>query len=166
MAAKAGMKATGVSLWRIAKHTIQYAAADLSGVGAKTYGGRWNSKGMATVYASTTIAMATLETLAHLGDNIAIRNAFLVRIDVPAAIWKQREIITAAELDPAWVAEPPGSTTVSIGDAWLRRAGDPLLLVPSVIVPEEFNVLINPAHPAAKKITAQVQRQFIYDPRL
>lgn len=155
------------SLWRIAKHTTQYAATDLSGGGAKAVGGRWNSKGMAVVYASTTIALATLETLAHLGDNIAIRNTFLVRIDMPMSIWKQREIISAVELDATWLAEPPGSTTVDFGDEWLQQGRAPLLLVPSVIVPEECNVLINPAHAvAAKKITATVQRQFIYDPRL
>lgn len=154
-----------VALWRIAKHTQEYAATDLSGGGAKITGGRWNSKGVPVVYAATTIALATLETLAHLGDNIAIRNAFLVQVAVPASLWKQRAIITVAELAPTWLAEPYGSTTVALGDAWLQAAKTPLLMVPSVIVPEEYNVLINPAHPAARRGTAGVVRQFVYDPR-
>lgn len=153
-------------LWRIAKHTLQYPATDLSGGGAKITGGRWNKKGTPVVYASTSIALATLETLAHLGDNIAIRNAFLVQITVPAAVWKRRECISAAELGPTWAAEPPGLTSVNYGDSWIHAQHSPLLLVPSVIVPEEYNVLLNPAHSAAKRIGAQVMRQFVYDPRL
>lgn len=158
--------ANPVVLWRIAKHTTQYQATDLSGGGAKTTGGRWNSKGIPVVYAATTIALATLETLAHLGDNIAIRNTFLVQITVPAALWKKRQIVEVKNLSPTWLAEPPGSTTINFGDDWLRNLSAPLLLVPSVIIPEEYNVLINPAYPGSGNIQASVLRQFIYDPRL
>jgi len=154
------------TLWRIAKHTPEYEATDLSGGGAKSTGGRWNSKGTPVVYAATTIALATLETLAHLGDNIVIRNAFLVRLTVPPVVWKNREIIEANDLPPTWVAEPPGSTTISFGDQWLSDMSAPLLLVPSVIIPEEYNVLINPFHSLSSKITAEVLRQYVYDPRL
>lgn len=155
-----------VALWRIAKHTADYAATDLGGGGARATGGRWNGKGIPVVYAATTIALATLETLAHLGDNIAIRNAFLVRIDVPAPVWKARHTITAGDLAPTWLAEPPGSTSINAGNAWLASRACALLLVPSVIVPEEYNVLINPLHPHAAKLAAAVVRQYVYDPRL
>lgn len=155
-----------VALWRIAKQTIQYTADDMSGGGAKLTGGRWNSKGIPVMYASTSIALATLETLAHLGDNIAIRNTFLVKIDVPASLWKAREIISPADLDPTWVAEPPGCTTVELGDAWIAGESAALLLVPSVMIPEEYNVLINPAHAGSTKFSVKVVRQFVYDPRL
>lgn len=154
------------TVWRIAKHTEQYHAADLSGAGAKSSGGRWNSKGKAVVYASSTIALATLETLAHLGQNIALRNAFLVKIAIPASVWRAREIVEARELDITWVAEPAASTTIEFGDAWLEGGNAPLLLVPSVLVPEEYNVLVNPAHRDVAKITAEVARHYIYDPRL
>jgi len=160
------MAVTSVSLWRIAKHTAKYQASDLSGGGAKLTGGRWNSKGIELVYASTTIALATLETLAHLGDDIAIRNAFLVKISVPAALWKKREIVEASELPPSWLAEPAGSTTIEFGDAWLAGGSATLLLVPSIIVPEEYNALINPAHPESRRLKSEVLRQYIYDPRL
>ncbi len=154
------------TLWRIAKHTAQFDADDLSGGGAKVTGGRWNSKGRAVLYASTSIALATLETLVHLGDNIAIRNAFLVRIEVPNAIWRQRQTLEAKALPATWLAEPPGSTSIRTGDKWLMAQSSALLLVPSVIVPEEYNVLINPLHPASGQIKAGVQRQFVYDVRL
>lgn len=136
------------------------------GGGAKMTGGRWNAKGRAVVYAATTISLATLETLAHLGDNIAIRNAFLVRIDIPATLWRRRVIVVPDELDTTWKAEPPGSTSIAFGNAWLAKTDSPVLLVPSVIVPEEHNVLINPAHPAVAKVNAQIVRQYVYDPRL
>lgn len=158
--------ASGVALWRIAKHTADYRADDLSGGGAKKVGGRWNGKGRAVVYASRSIALATLETLAHLGGDIAIRNAFLVRIDVPPAVWQRREYIANGDLDPTWLAEPPGMSTIDFGNAWLETRAAALLEVPSVIVPEECNVLINPAHPDAKRLRAEVTRQFVYDPRL
>ena len=160
------MTRADVALWRISKHTADYAATDLSGGGARACGGRWNGKGVPAVYAATTIALATLETLAHLGDNIAIRNAFLVRIDVPASVWNSRQTITAGELPPTWLAEPPGSTSIDAGNGWLANRASALLLVPSVIVPEEYNVLINPLHPLVNKLTACVVRQYLYDPRL
>lgn len=154
------------TLWRIAKNTVRYAATDLSGGGAKSVGGRWNSKGVEAVYAACSIALATLEALVHLGDNVAIRNAFLVSITVPPPVWKKREIIEAEALDRTWQAEPPGSTSIKFGDEWLHGGTAALLLVPSAIIPEEYNVLINPSHPDSKRIIAEVRRQFIYDPRL
>ena len=118
------------------------------------------------MYAATTIALAMLDTLAHLGGNIAIRNAFLVRIDVPASVWKSRRTIAAGDLPPTWLAEPPRSTSIDAGNAWLAERASALLLVPSIVVPEEYNVLINPLHPQVSKLAAAVVRQFVYDPRL
>lgn len=155
-----------VSLWRIAKHTAEYAADDMSGQGAKIAGGRWNRKGTAMVYTATSIALATLETLAQTGNTITIRNAFLVEVVVPSSVWKSREVRAVSSLPIAWRAQPAGSVTLDIGDTWLASGSSPLLMVPSVIVPEEFNVLINPAHPAANKIGARTVRQYVYDPRL
>jgi len=160
------MRVPPVILWRIAKHTPMYSADDLSGGGAKMTGGRWNSKDQAVVYTSESIALATLETLAHLGDRVAIRNAFLVRVEVPAAVWAERETVPVTALDPTWVAEPAGLTTIKFGDAWLQSLRSPLIEVPSVIVPEEKNILINPAHTMSRKIRASVSRQYMYDPRL
>lgn len=157
--------AVSVTLWRIAKDTPSYKADDLSGGGAAAFGGRWNSKGKYVVYSSPTIAMATLESLAHIGADINARNRFLIEIKVPIGTWKKRQIVIPANLPVTWVAEPPGTTTTDIGDAWLASKSSALLVVPSVIIHEESNVLINPSHPDAKKITAAVVRQYVYDPR-
>lgn len=155
-----------VTLWRIAKHTAEYAADDLTGRAAKAVGGRWNRKGNAIVYTASTIALAALEVLAHTDEYVAVRNFFLVKVAVPLSVWKLREQVDVASLNVTWVAEPAGSTTLNLGDAWLESRRSPLLMVPSVVIPEEFNVLINPAHPAIAKLRATVVRQYIYDPRL
>lgn len=120
---------------------------------------------MPVVYAATSISLATLETLIRI-DTTTKRNEFLVKISIPGTVWRKREIVTAADLPPTWLAEPPGATTIDLGDKWLQSGSTPLLMVPSVIVPEEYNVLINPVHPACASISAEVVRQYIYDPRL
>lgn len=155
-----------VHLWRITKATKNSTADDLSGRGAARVGGRWNSKGCHVVYAASSIALACLEMLVHAGDNIAVRNQFLVRIDVPEGVWEQRQVRLPSDLDPTWLAEPPAASSVAVGDQWLTSIASALLAVPPVVIPEEFNLLINPAHPDAQLITATVVRQFIYDPRL
>lgn len=154
------------ALWRIAKDSVDYGASDVTGGGAKKTGGRWNSKGQAVLYTSGTIALATLELLAHLGDSTAGRNFFLVRIDVPENVARAMEFVDIVNLKPTWLAEPPGAYSKLLGDQWLAGKTSALLGVPSVIVPEEFNVLINPNHPDSRKIAATVVRQYVYDPRL
>lgn len=155
-----------ILLWRIAKATPDFAADDLSGGGARKFGGRWNRKGTALVYASQSIALACLETLAHIGDGIAARNRFLVEISVPVRVWTARQVWGPTELPPSWLAEPPAADSMALGTAWVEEGASALLQVPSVLVHEEANVLINPTHPDAQGISARVVRQFIYDPRL
>jgi RES domain-containing protein len=110
--------------------------------------------------------LATLETLVHISGDIAARSTFLVKIYIPSPVWRLREIIKADELDPTWRALPAGHTSVDFGTEWLTNRSAPLLLVPSIIVLEEYNVLVNPLHPATNQLTATVTRQYIYDPRL
>jgi RES domain-containing protein len=152
-----------VILWRIATETRQYAATDLSGAGAARNPGRWNEDGQAVVYASVSIALAVLETAAHINDRGLPLNRFVVRIDVPQAVWDAREERPAAALPPSWAAIPAGSASVRIGADWRASLASAILLVPSVIVPEEYAALINPAHPDAGQLTAAVVRPFEYN---
>ncbi len=87
-------------------------------------------------------------------------------IEVSDAIWSAAERLYASPLSIGWNAEPPGLVSLAAGAAWLRSDRSALLVTPSVIVPEEFNVLINPAHPASLSITATKVRRWLYDPRL
>ena len=154
------------ALWRIATDAPDFLADDLSGKGAEITGGRWNRKGRPVVYASTSVALACLETLVHLGQGGLPLNRYLVRLSVPPATWAARETHDASALPVGWDAQPEGRISLDFGDAWLERKSAALLLVPSVVVPEEYNVLINPAHPQAGGIRAQKLRKWLYDPRL
>lgn len=152
-----------VSLWRIATETRSYPADDLSGTGAALNPGRWNDHGEYVVYTATTRALAVLETAAYVGAAGLPLNRFLLQIAVPDAVWNQKKEYAAALLPPTWAAIPAGRKSVELGSAWYRRRTSALLLVPSVIVPEEPVVLINAKHPDAVQIKARVIRKFEYD---
>ena len=155
-----------IQTWRISAETGAYKANDTSGLGAKLTGGRWNRIGTALIYTSTTQALACLETIVHFNTPGLPLNRYLVRFDIPDDIWQKRETLTADVIDAGWDALPDGSTSMNIGDKWVKENRSCLLLVPSVIVPEELNVLINPAHPDAQSITATTIRKWLYDTRV
>lgn len=152
--------------WRIATDTPSYEADDLTGAGAKATGGRWNSPGLPVVYTSRTRALACLETVVHLGAGGLPLNRYLVRLDIPDAVWADAREETPASLPVGWDAEPAGRASIAFGSAWIRSGSSALLIVPSVIVPEELNVLINPRHPDSAQISAAKVRRWLYDPRL
>lgn len=152
------------TLWRIGEEAIGWSADDMSGKGAAHTGGRWNSQGRSAVYSAGSIALACLETLVHIKIDLPL-NRYLVRIDVPDTLWRSCETL-ASPLPIGWDAEPYGMTSVALGDDWISRGTSALLEVPSVIVPEEYNYLINPAHPEATQIRAHKMRKWIYSARL
>ncbi|MBA3775068.1 MAG: RES family NAD+ phosphorylase [Betaproteobacteria bacterium] len=150
-------------LWRIAAKTRKYPATDLSGAGAAQYPGRWNDDKEPVVYCAPTIAMAVLETAAHVDDSGLPLNRFLVAIEVPDGVWARREEVDVAKLPPTWAAIPAGRASVRSGSAWLASVRSNVLMVPSVIVPEEWASLINPRHPDTSTIVAKVVRLFEYN---
>lgn len=152
-----------VPVWRIAVEAPAYAANDLSGTGARLTGGRWNSKGTPVVYCAANIALATLETVHNLSSGGLPFNRYLVRIDLPDGVWERRQVLDP--LPGGWDSIPAGMSARSAGDAWIALGAAALLVVPSVIVPDEFNVLINPHHGDAAALTATTVRRWIYDPR-
>jgi RES domain-containing protein len=115
------------------------------------------------VYAAPTIAIAVLETAAHINDAGLPLNRYLLELDVPDAIWALHEVLDVATLGPTWAAVPAGQESVNVGSIWLNSLRSPILLVPSVVVPEESAALINPRHPSSPQITARVVRAFEYN---
>jgi RES domain-containing protein len=152
-----------VILWRIATETRKYAANDLSGGGAAARPGRWNDSGEPVVYCAPTIAMAVLETAAHIDDAGLPLNKYLVEIAVPNPVWALRQQVPAASLPVTWDAVPAGRASVQVGSTWLASVSSPILLVPSVIVPEEEVALINPRHSQSTSIKATARRKFQYN---
>jgi RES domain-containing protein len=149
-------------IWRIATRGPSWAADDLSGSGSARSAGRWNSPGVPVVYASTTIALACLETVVHVAG-LPVRR-WLVAIDVPEVHWQERTDLAPEDL-PGWDAKPAGAASSGWGDRWLASHSTLLATVPSVIVPEERNVLIHPGHPDRSSLVAHVVRPWSYDNR-
>ena len=162
-----------ISIWRIASQGLTWKANDLSGNGAALSPGRWNSRDRPIVYSSSSIALACLETVVHLaGDDPLPFPRQLVRITIPSQHWRQRKIFDKEQLS-GWGLPPTPqnaedwlAATRAWGDAWLLGLESLLAEVPSVIVPEETNLLLNPRHPAHGELKAELVRPWIYDTRL
>jgi RES domain-containing protein len=155
-----------VTVWRIVTDTRTYEADDLSGAGAKHTGGRWNAVGDALVYASETQALVCLDTFVHLNAGGLPLNRYLVSITIPDGVWTSARTETPGSLPVGWDADPSGRASIQFGSAWIRSTASALLRVPSVIVPDEYTVLINPLHPDSGTIIARKIRKRLYDPRL
>lgn len=154
-------------VYRIATEAPEYGADDLTGTGAKITGGRWNPEGLPIVYASLTRALACLETVVHLAAGKPLPlNRYLVDVDIPDAAWKARTQLEDTSSMTGWDAEPPGRVSLTWGRKWLASGVSLVALVPSVIVPEEMNVLLNPAHADIASVSARVVRKWNYDPRI
>ena len=151
-------------VWRIAAVTPVSTAEDMSGAGARLSGGRWNSVGVPMVYAAESIALTVLETLVHLRTDGLPMNRYLVEIHIPRPVWRKRTILEP--IPAGWDAEPKGYPSMVAGNSWKASHVSALLVVPSVIVPEESNVLINPEHPDAPTLRVRVVRKWMYDVRL
>lgn len=151
-----------VTIWRIATETRDYKANDLTGTGAAKSPGRWNNAGEYVIYAAPTLALAVLETAAHLDAAGLPLNRYVIRIDVPADVFAAREEFDPSTLDPAWSAIPAGRGSADLGSKWYQECRLPILLAPSVIVPEERVVIVNAKHPQASRIAASTIRQFTY----
>lgn len=136
-------------LWRVARA----AFADLSGEGARLYGGRWNSPGRPVVYAAENPALAILEVRVHLdlAPELIPDDYVLIEIETGTASISEGE-------DPR---EPR-----ALGDAWLGAGETALLKVPSFIAPRSANVLVNPRHRDAASVVVVGTQPFDFDRRL
>ena len=150
-------------LWRVAGDTPEWEAHDFGGRDVKEKGGRWSLPGTPLVYACRSIGVALLETLVHLRTGEVPANRYLVRIQVPLDLWAAR---TRFSVQVGWDAQPPGRVSQTWGMEWVAERSALLAAVPSVVVPEETNVLINPRHPDAPRVTATKLRRWHYDLRL
>jgi RES domain-containing protein len=154
-----------ITVWRIASETPCYAADDISGTGASLEGGRWNRNGSAVLYCTSSIALACLETLSRAGEQIPA-NRYLVQIDIPEDIWYEADRFPADTIPIGWDAVPPGKTSHDFGEHWIAEGRSAILVVPSVIAPEECNILINPYHVDWQRIRSRKIRKWVYDFRL
>lgn len=150
-----------ITVWRIT--APQYAETAFSGEGARLWGGRFNSPGRRVVYASGSLSLATLEVLAGANDRRRLRGYLAVSATFDEA---DVETLTVADLPEGWDARPYASASQTIGDTWLDDARSLALRVPSVVVPMEWNVLLNPEHPSFVGVQIGPPTVAPFDPRL
>ena len=149
-----------VALWRIARRPY---AVDRTGLGARDHGGRWNRPGTAVLYAGSTIAIAALERFVHLAG-VVPSDLVLVRIDLPDG--SSEETPKLSDLPKDWNLLPPGPASMDYGTRWAREQRSLVLYVPSVLVREERNAVINPVHSEFAAVTMTIERPFRYDARM
>ena len=149
------------SIWRIVQR--KYAPEAFSGDGSGKYGGRWNHKRTAVVYASQSESLAQLEVVVRTNRPKDLAQYVLIEAQVPEELI---EILQQKELPRGWRAMPEPNSTRDVGTKWVAAGRSAVLAVPSVVVPSEFNYLLNPAHPDFSKIKIGKPKLVDWDPRL
>ena len=147
--------------WRICRQ--RYAADAASGEGARLFGGRWNSRGVRVVYASTSLALAAVETFVNLEPNLRPDDLVSIQGEIP-------ESIEVGRLDkmtlPAGWSETRDESLHRFGDDWVHAGQSAALLVPSAAIRGEWNILLNPIHLDFQRIRLQNPERFAFDLRM
>ncbi|SFL82785.1 RES family NAD+ phosphorylase [Rugamonas rubra] len=149
-----------MKLWRIARRAY---ALDRLCAGAARFGGRWNPPNLPAFYAGASVAICALEALAHLGS-LPLPPLVLVAVELPDDVSVYRPGLVDLPLD--WNAMPVSASAQAFGGNWLSRMGELCMAVPSALLPEEGNVVINPLHPDFDLVALSVVRPFSFDRRL
>jgi RES domain-containing protein len=148
-------------VWRLVGENR--AREPLSGEGARLHGGRWNEPGVAVIYTSENRSLAALEVLVHLNGTNPRRRYRLLSYELDDELI---ETMSLADLPSDWRAEPPPASTVRLGTEWARAGRSVALKVPSAVLPEEYNVILNTAHADIAKVKPGRPVDFSFDPRL
>lgn len=145
----------------------RWADDALSGEGARKFGGRWNSPGRAMVYLASSRSLAALEMLVHLTSPVSRSKAYqIIEVHIPSELISDYPL---SILPAKWRDSPPSLITQEIGDDWLQACDSAphlALQIPSTLVPEESNFLLNPLRHDFKKIISYPPKAFHFDSRL
>ena len=139
-------------------------ANDLSGRGAEINGGRWNGKGTPALYTSASRALCAIEIVVHVPAGIIPKDYFMVSISIPDN--EAIDTINLKNLPANWNNNPISGSTQRIGNAFLAEQKALALKVPSAIIKDEWNYIINPMHPNFKKVKIINIEPFTFDTRL
>lgn len=147
--------------WRICRR--RYAADAASGEGARLYGGRWNSRGVRMVYASTSLALAAVETFVNLEPNLRPPDLVFIEGEIPGEL--EIEKLDLKTLPAHWYKTRDESLRVH-GDKWIGANRSVALLVPSAAIRGEWNVLLNPGHAEFSRVRFHRPEPFEFDARM
>lgn len=151
-----------VLLYRISK--TQHIR-DLSGEGARLFGGRWNLKGTPVIYTSDSTALATLETLVHFALDLVPKERSILTLHLPDNLPKLE--ISANNLPEKWWVNPALPKLARMGQEWSERNAEVALVVPSSVTPkaEGRKYILNPKHPDFAQIKIVSINEYRYDSR-
>jgi RES domain-containing protein len=141
-----------------------YARNPFDGEGAYRYGGRWSSPGIRLSYASEHQSLAMLEYFVHLDKDDPPDDLVLAIAEIPDDL--EREKVEIATLPANWRDAAAPSALARFGDHFAQRGDRCLLMVPSVLAPNENNCLVNPGHSDYRKIVVHEAEPLHYDPRM
>ena len=147
-------------VWRIT--TARRARTAFSGEGARLYGGRWNPKGVPLVYTAESRALAMLEMLVQ--DEPLHARYVVIPATLPDGLAIER--VDPAKLPPDWRTPQRTEDVRAIGAEWVRSKRSAVLAVPSAVLPEETNYLLNVLHPDFPRIGLGKRRVLVTDARL
>lgn len=151
-----------IAAWRIIK--AQHAGRAFDCEGARLAGGRWNKIGIPLIYTADSLALAALEIMVHLPESELLKARYRrIAVQFDSRLIQSFNLI---DLPEDWDLLPPPESTQDIGTSWARKNSSVVLKVPSTIIREEFNYLINPLHPDFDKLTIGNPQQFVFDPRV
>lgn len=147
--------------WRITHARFVDSAFD--GEGAYLYGGRWNNPGGRIVYVSGSLSLAALELLVNGVQPYEIEQFVSISVDFPEKIV---QVLNFKTLPSHWAESPAPDEIKAIGDTWLASKTSAVLQVPSAVIPDECNFLINPLLLNPKEVKTGTARPFSFDRRL
>ena len=150
-----------VTAWRIV--ATRFVVDAFSGEGALINGGRWNSPGVRMVYTAGSISLALLELLVHLGNTEALRSYSLCSVKFEESLVSS---LGRGSLPRGWRKSPAPESLQALGDDWISAGASVVLRVPSAIVDDEGNYLINPEHADFRRLKIGVPKPFDLDDRL
>ncbi len=148
-------------VWRICR--ARFAGEAFSGLGARRFGGRWNSPGVPMVYTSSSLALAAIELFVHLEPAQQPDDLVAIAASLPAG--EPAERAGPECLPPHWWSDDFEALRV-FGDQWIREQRSLALEVPSAALRVEWNVLINPLHRAIADLIIEPPLPFQFDGRM
>ena len=151
-----------IEAWRICKP--QYVQTAFDGTGAAREPGRWNKRGQKVVYTADSQALAVLELIVHADPGLVS-----LYVLIPCSFNESLvEVLNPSTLPRGWnrLVDPNWEILQQIGGAWITSRRCAVLRVPTAIVPEQYNYLLNPEHPDFSKIQRGTPIKFEPDPRL
>jgi RES domain-containing protein len=150
-----------MKIWRICR--AKFATESFSGLGARRFGGRWNSPGVPMAYASSSLALAAIELFVHLEPNLQPADMVAIAATLPEG--EPAERLEPGKLPPDWWKDDFASAR-TIGDTWIREQRSLAMEVPSAALRIEWNVLVNPLHPRVAEIVVERPQPFRFDARM